>query len=122
MAPFSTSARRAGTRRLCLTLAAALFGAAGPVAAGYDGPGVETCRAFGAAALARDERDFKALALVNDDDLLIERYTEKVGTQFVSSVLTGRATVTAAGGQRTIRFLCLLADDRHAVFFYELPH
>ena len=103
------------------TLAALVF-VPGPALAGYDGPGAETCRAFGAAALARDERGFKALALVNDDDLVIDRYTERVGSQFVSSVLTGRAAVTAADGTRTIRFLCLLADDRHAVFFYELPH
>ena len=117
------SARMANAMRCALALGLGLMaGAPGPAAAGYDGPGAETRRAFGAAALARDERGFKALALVNDDDLVIERYTERVGSQFVSSVLTGRAKVSAAGGERTIRFLCLLADDRHAVFFYELAH
>jgi hypothetical protein len=113
--------KRATRAIMSATMAFAVIAAAASARAGYDGPGVETCRSFGAAAFARDERGFRTLALVNDDDLIIERYTDQVGSQFVSSVLTGRATVTAEAGARAIRFLCLLADDKRAVFFYPLP-
>jgi uncharacterized protein YecT (DUF1311 family) len=99
--------------RLWLLLAALH---AGPALAQYDGPAVESCRAYA----AREAK--KQVVLEKDRFLLIERYTRKVGSQFVSSVLTGNGAVIYPGTPTAeLSFLCLLADDKHPVFFAWLP-
>jgi hypothetical protein len=50
---------------------------------------------------------------------VIGRYTENVGSQFVSSILTGKATIERNSGKaQKLRYLCLLADDKTPVFFH----
>ena len=55
-----------------------------------------------------------------DRDLNIDRYTAKVGSQFVSSLLYGNGAIVYGGGVPAIEmtFLCLLADEKRAVFFH----
>ena len=106
-------------KRTCLLL---FLLAAAPAAAQYDGPAVETCRAY-----AKNEIEFygsKAADVVfkRDQALTIERYTRDVGNQFVSSVLMGNGVLVMKDGVREEQpFLCLLANDKRAVFFYWLP-
>ena len=89
----------------------------------YAGPGVETCLAYAQA----DERQYgsnKPAKLVFDRDasLTIEKYTRKAGSQFVSSILTGNGAITFEKGVSVeMSFVCLLASDKRAVFFYWLP-
>jgi uncharacterized protein YecT (DUF1311 family) len=53
-----------------------------------------------------------------DQNLLIERYTRKLGSQFVSSILTGNGAVVYDGAPSSeLAFLCLLADEKRPVFF-----
>jgi uncharacterized protein YecT (DUF1311 family) len=89
---------------------------AGNALAQYDGPAVESCRAYAA-------REAKTqIVLERDRFLLIERYTRKVGSQFVSSVLTGNgALVYPNAPSAELSFLCLLADEKRPVFFAWLP-
>jgi uncharacterized protein YecT (DUF1311 family) len=52
----------------------------------------------------------------------MDRYTKKVGSQFVSSVLTGSgAVVLKESPSAELSFVCLLADDKRPVFFYWMP-
>jgi uncharacterized protein YecT (DUF1311 family) len=83
----------------------------------YEGPAVEACRAF-----ALKELKSSDAVIDRDRSLLIERYTRKAGSQFVSSVLTGNgAVVYADAPSAELSFVCLLADEKRAVFFSWLP-
>jgi uncharacterized protein YecT (DUF1311 family) len=59
----------------------------------------------------------------HDSALNIDRYTAKVGTQFVSSLLYGNGAIVYGGGAPAVEmtFVCLLADEKRAVFFYWFP-
>lgn len=88
----------------------------------YEGPAVESCRAYAIKDLKRAGATVKDAVIVSDSSLFIARYTRKVGSQFVSSVLTGNGSIVypeAAAAE--LSFVCLLADDKHPVFFAWLP-
>ena len=53
-----------------------------------------------------------------DSDLLVEKTTQKVGSQAVTLMLRGNGALLLDGHPPTeLTFLCLLADDKRAVFF-----
>jgi uncharacterized protein YecT (DUF1311 family) len=88
----------------------------------YEGPGVEVCRLYAQRQLMRDANTAKTVVIERDQNLVIERYTRKVGNQFVSSILTGNGAVVFANAPSAeLAFICLLADDKRAVFFEWLP-
>ena len=89
----------------------------------YEGPGVETCRLYAQRQLMRDANTAKGIVIEHDQNLVIERYTRKVGNQFVSSILTGNGAVVFSNHAPSaeLSFICLLADDKRAVFFEWLP-
>ena len=88
----------------------------------YDGPGVEACRLYAQRQLMRDANTAKNVVIDRDANLVIERYTRKVGNQFVSSILTGNGAVVFVNAPSAeLAFICLLADDKRAVFFEWLP-
>jgi uncharacterized protein YecT (DUF1311 family) len=92
------------------------------VNAQYDGPAVEACRAYAKKEMARDAATPPDVVLERDNALVIERYTRKVGSQFVSSILTGNGAVVLDGSPSAeLSFICLLADDKRPVFFNWLP-
>jgi uncharacterized protein YecT (DUF1311 family) len=84
--------------------------------ADYSGPAVETCRAHAQAEAKHPVR------IDNDRHLHIERYTRKVGSQFVASVLYGNGAVLFPNAPVEMSFTCLLVSDKQAVMFYWLPH
>jgi uncharacterized protein YecT (DUF1311 family) len=84
----------------------------------YEGPAVEACRAYALKEVQRDGVKNARVIFERDRHLLMERYTRKVGTQFVSSVLTGNGAVVYEGSPSAeLSFVCLLADDKRPVFF-----
>lgn len=88
----------------------------------YSGPGVETCRAYGERELKKEGADVKALVFDRDRALILERYNRKLGTQPVSSVLSGNGAITRAIGPAVeLSFVCLLASEKQALFFYWVP-
>ena len=107
-------------RNVLAALAIALFPAAAP--AEYAGPAVQTCRAYAERDLRKENDKVQSVVVDNDADLQIDRYTRKVGSQFVSSVLHGNGAIVYSGaGSVEFRFVCLLADDKRAVFFHWTP-
>jgi len=94
-----------------------------PVFAQYTGPGVETCRAYAERDLRKGTAKVQAVVFEQDRELSIDRYTAKVGNQFVSSLLYGNGAIVYGGGAPAteMTFVCLLADDKRAVFFYWFP-
>jgi uncharacterized protein YecT (DUF1311 family) len=92
------------------------------VNAQYEGPAVETCRAYAKREMARDGTGGKDVVIERDQALSIERYTRKLGNQFVSSILRGNGAVILDNAPSAeLAFICLLADDKRAVFFEWLP-
>jgi uncharacterized protein YecT (DUF1311 family) len=84
----------------------------------YDGPAVEACRKYAIQEGKRDGGTASDVVFDRDASLLIERYTRKLGTQFVSSILTGNGAVVLDGSPAAeLSFICLLANDRTPVFF-----
>ena len=89
-----------------------------PVFAQYNGPAVETCLAHA----KREAPNAKDVVFERDQNLQIERYTRKLGTQFVSSILRGNgAGVLDGSPSAELSFVCLLADDKRALYFEWLP-
>jgi len=100
----------------------ASFLAASSAFAQYDGPAVEACRSYALKELKREGGNAKEVVFERDRNLLIERYTRKVGNQFVSSILTGNGAVVYPGSPSAeLSFVCLLADEKRPVFFNWLP-
>ena len=70
------------------------------VFAQYSGPAVDTCLAYAKREAVRDGTGAN-IVFERDQDLMIERYTRKLGNQFVSSILRGNGawepTVLVAG-------------------------
>ena len=85
----------------------------------YSGPAVDTCRAYGERELKKGSADVKALVFDRDRRLVIEKYARKLGSQFVSSVLSGNGAITRPAGPAVeLSFVCLLASEKQALFFY----
>ena len=93
-----------------------------PALGQYAGPGVETCRAYAERELRKENSKIQSIVFDRDQNLNIDRYTRNVGSQFVSSLLYGNGAIVYAGTLAIeMSFLCLLADDRRAVFFNWFP-
>jgi uncharacterized protein YecT (DUF1311 family) len=88
----------------------------------YNGPAVEACRAYAKQEAVRDGTKAKDIVFERDQNLQIERYTRKIGNQFVSSILRGNGAVVLDGAPSAeLSFICLLVDEKRAVFFDWLP-
>ncbi len=104
------------TRALLLALLLPL-----PALAQYSGPAVEACRIY-AEQEQKDPARKAAVVIEKDRHLIIDRYTRKVGSQFVSSVLYGNGSfVLTIGPAVEITFICLLADNKRAIYFGWTP-
>ena len=88
----------------------------------YGGPAVEACRAYAKKQLFRDASTAKDVVIDRDASLVIERYTRKLGSQHVASILTGNGAVVFYNAPSAeLAFICLLADEKRPVFFGWLP-
>lgn len=100
----------------------ALLSAAAPALAQYSGPAVQACRAFAETEIRKNSPVAAVVRFDNDANLNIERYGRKLGSQHVSSLLFGNgAVVYPQGVPVEFSFICLLADDKRALFFHWIP-
>jgi uncharacterized protein YecT (DUF1311 family) len=84
----------------------------------YRGPAIEACRAYAMNELKRDGTQAKAVVIERDAQLTLEREARKVGSQPVTAVLTGNGAVVFDGAPSAeLSFVCLLADEKRAVYF-----
>jgi uncharacterized protein YecT (DUF1311 family) len=105
-----------------LLLLALLSLSAFPSMAQYKGPAVETCRAYAEREIRRDTPALQALVFDDDASRNLERYARKLGSQPVSSILTGNGAIVYQQGPAVeLSFVCLLASERQAVFFHWIP-
>lgn len=99
----------------------ALCAAAPAVGQGSIDDGLRDCEKLAAVKFKRDNPAFKRFA-IERADVEQDKFTDKVGTQFVSSVYHGKAAYQADGEPENVRFICLHAGfGKGAVFVYTLP-
>jgi hypothetical protein len=59
--------------------------------------------------------------VIDRESVEVDRFADRVGNQFVSTIYHGRATYETVGGTRSVRFLCLHAGvAKGPVFVYAL--
>lgn len=88
----------------------------------YSGPAVEACRAYAQREAARGGASASEIVIERDSNLVIERSTRKLGTQQVTSILTGNgAVVFKDAPSAELAFICLLADEKRPLLFNWLP-
>ena len=110
-----------GLRIAIAAAACALCAAAPALAQGSIDDGLRDCEKFAAVKFKKDNPAFKRFA-IERADVEQDKFTDKVGTQFVSSVYLGNATYQAGGNAERVRFICLHAGfGKGAVFVYTLP-
>jgi len=108
-----------------IALAAVLCAlAAAPAAFAQDSTegGLRDCEKLAAVKLKRDNPNFKHFAIqragVEED-----KFTDKVGSQYVSTLYEGDATYQDTGAPQQVRFICLHAGvGKGAVFVHVLSH
>lgn len=60
--------------------------------------------------------------MIDRSNVYEDRFAEKVGTQFVSTIFYGRAIYNGTSGQRFVRFICLHPGyGKQPVFVYMFP-
>jgi hypothetical protein len=84
--------------------------------------GLRDCERLAAIKFKRENPTFKKFDIVRafvEED----KFADKVGTQFVSTVYHGKAVYQADGAPDNVGFICLHGGiGKGAVFVYTLPH
>jgi hypothetical protein len=82
--------------------------------------GLRDCEKLAAVKFKQENTAFKKFA-IDRADVEEDKFADKVGTQFVSTVYPGKAIYQAGGEPETVRFICLHGGiGKGAVFIYTL--
>ena len=104
-------------------LAAALcaFAAAPGLAQKSTEDGLRDCEKLAAIKFKQENPAFKRFA-IDRAEVEEDKFADKVGTQFVSTVYHGKAVYQDTGAPQNVRFICLHGGiGKGAVFVYTLP-
>ena len=83
--------------------------------------GLRDCEKLAAVKFKRENPAFKKFAIARAD-AEEDKFADKVGTQFVSTVYHGKAVYQSGGEPDDVRFICLHGGaSKGAVFVYTLP-
>jgi hypothetical protein len=83
--------------------------------------GLRDCEKLAAAKFKQENPEFKKFVIARAD-AEEDKFADKVGTQFVSTVYHGKAIYQAAGAPDNVGFICLHGGlGKGAVFVYTLP-
>jgi hypothetical protein len=83
--------------------------------------GLHDCEKLAAVKFRQENAAFKKFA-INRADVEEDKFADKVGTQFVSTVYHGKAVYQSSGAPIDVRFICLHGGlGKGAVFVYVLP-
>ena len=82
--------------------------------------GVLGCERYAAAEFKRRNPAFRRF-VIDRASVAVDRFADKIGSQFVSTIYHGRASHDAGNGTRIVRFLCLYGGaERGPLFVYTL--
>ena len=107
--------------RLAAVAALCVLAAAPALAQKSTEDGLRDCEKLAAKKFKQENAAFKKFAITRAD-VEEDKFADKVGTQFVSTVYHGKAVYQAAGEPDKVRFICLHGGlGKGAVFVYTLP-
>ncbi len=120
--------RRAGQSISGLTVALAgalIVSAVAPADAARRGKtrfdGLRDCERTAAIQFRRHDPAMRRFA-IDRANVSSDKYADRIGPTFVSTVYHGKATYEAAAGAKPVRFICLHGGmHRSALFVYTLP-
>ena len=83
--------------------------------------GLRDCEKLAAVKFKAENPAFKKFAITRAD-VEEDKFADKVGSQFVSTVYHGKAVLQDSGTPQDVRFICLHGGvGKGAVFVYTLP-
>lgn len=83
--------------------------------------GLRDCEKLAAVKFKAENLAFKKFTITRAD-VEEDKFADKVGSQFVSTVYHGNAVLQDSGAPQDVRFICLHAGlGKGAVFVYTLP-
>ena len=110
-----------GVRLALAALALSLCAVPSALAQKSTEDGLRDCEKFAAVKFKQENSGFKKFA-IERTDIEEDKFADKVGTQFVSTVYHGNAVYQAGGEPNNVRFICLHAGlGKGAVFVTTLP-
>ena len=110
-----------GVRLVAAAVLGALAAAPSAFAQKSTEDGLRDCEKLAAVKFKQENPAFRKFAIARAD-VEEDKFADKVGTQFVSTVYHGKATYQADGGADEVRFICLHGGlGKGAVFVYTLP-
>jgi hypothetical protein len=84
--------------------------------------GLRDCERLAAIKFKQENSSFKKFIIERGDSIEEDKFADKVGSQFVSTVYHGKAVYQSSGDPDTVRFICLHAGlGKGAVFVYIMP-
>jgi hypothetical protein len=84
--------------------------------------GLNDCEKLAAVKFKQENSSFKKFVIERGDSLEEDKFADKVGTQYVSTVYHGKAVYQSSGQPDTVRFICLHGGaGSGAVFVYIMP-
>lgn len=102
--------------RTSIVLVCAILAA--PAIAQNPAAAVKACQAHAERELHRNGMTGARIVIDADADLLVDKTTQKLGTQPIISILRGNGALVQKGHPATeLTFTCLLADETRAVLF-----
>ncbi len=82
--------------------------------------GLVGCERYAAVEFKRRNPAFRRF-VIDRASVAVDRFADKVGSQFVSTIYHGRASYDAGSGAKIVRFLCLHGGvERGPLFVYVL--
>jgi hypothetical protein len=83
--------------------------------------GIAECTHKAAVQFRRHDPAFRRF-LIDRASVVEDKYADRVGNQFISTIYSGTATYEAGSGPKKVRFLCLHGGGgKGPVFVYALP-
>jgi len=82
--------------------------------------GLVGCERYAAVEFKRRNPAFRRF-VIDRASVAVDRFSDTIGNQFVSTIYHGRASYDAGSGAKTVRFLCLHGGtERGPLFVYAL--
>jgi hypothetical protein len=83
--------------------------------------GLRQCERAAAVQFRRHDPAFKRF-MIDRASVFEDKFADKIGAQFISTIFHGKASYEAAGGPKPVRFICLHPGyGQEPVFVYTLP-
>ena len=106
-------------RSVALALTAVLLGTPHAIAQRTTSDALVACERHAAVEFKRRNSAFRRF-VIERSSVAVDRYAQKIGSQFVSAIYHGRASYDAGTGPKVVRFLCVYAMERGPLFVYAL--